>query len=186
MSHRFDLLTGPLDVTGYLCGFFTNPYWLVTVSGFQGSGAARRYITDVATRCQSLFSTNFGTSCTSSEMQNAPAVLAGGVGTVPMYQHCWSGLAIRSPSWNLVLSRRARLRRIGTSSFDKLPPPQGACKGVWKVLQKSFAREPISPRSVRNGACPPAVRDPQARSRTRRTHPGRGPPALHRSSPHPP
>jgi len=34
-------------------------------------------------------------------MRNAPAVLAGGVGTVPVYQHCWSGPAIRSPSWNL-------------------------------------------------------------------------------------
>lgn len=65
-------------------------------------------------------------------------------------------------------------------------PRKGHARGVWKVLQKFFAREPISPRSVRNGACPPAVRDPQARSRTRRTHPGRGPPALHRSSPHPP
>ena len=50
----------PSRCDGYVCGFFTNPYWLVTVSGFQGSGAARRYITDVASRCQSLFSTNFG------------------------------------------------------------------------------------------------------------------------------
>lgn len=119
-----------------------------------------------------------------SEMQNAPAFLAGGVGTVPMYQHCWSGPAIRSPSYNLVLSRRARLRCIGTSSFDKLPSPQGACKGVWKVLQKFFVREPVSRRSVRSDACPPAVRGPQVRSRTRRTHRGRGPPALRRSSPH--
>ena len=36
--------------------------------------------------------------CTSLEMRNAPAFSAGGVGTVPVYQHCWSGPAIRSPS----------------------------------------------------------------------------------------
>lgn len=163
-----------------------NPYWLVTVSGFQGSGAARRYITDVATRCQSLFSTNFEVLARPSEMRNAPAFLAGGVGTVPMYQHCWFGLAIRSPSCNLALSRRARLRCIGTSSFDKLPSPQGACKGVCKVLGKFFVRELLSPRSVRNDACLPAVRGPQAHSRTRRTPRDRGQQSLRRSSPHPP
>lgn len=33
-----------------------DPYWLVTVSSFQGSGAAGRYVTVLPTRCQSLFS----------------------------------------------------------------------------------------------------------------------------------
>ena len=59
VSHRFGLLTGPLDETGYLCGFETNPYWLVTVSGFQGSGAAGRYDTCTFSRCQQLFTAEF-------------------------------------------------------------------------------------------------------------------------------
>ena len=70
-----------------------------------------------------------------SEMQNAPAFLAGSVGIVPVYQHCWSGPAIRSPSSKLDLSRRARLRLIGTGSFDKLPSLQQRRKGVSRVSQ---------------------------------------------------
>lgn len=36
LSHRFGLLTDPLGMTG-LCGSQCEPYWLVTVSGSQGS-----------------------------------------------------------------------------------------------------------------------------------------------------
>ena len=39
MSRRFGLLMDPLDMTG-LCGSLCEPYWLVTVSGFQGSSCS--------------------------------------------------------------------------------------------------------------------------------------------------
>ena len=39
MSRRFGLLIDPLDMTG-LCGSLCEPYWLVTVSGFQGSSCS--------------------------------------------------------------------------------------------------------------------------------------------------
>jgi hypothetical protein len=45
------------------CGFvFTNPYWLVTVSSSQGSGAAGHYVTCELPRCQSTSSALRGPS----------------------------------------------------------------------------------------------------------------------------
>ena len=58
-SYRFGLLTDPLGLTGFMRSDLRTLLASITVSGFQGSGAARGYITGLAPRCQQAVLTDF-------------------------------------------------------------------------------------------------------------------------------
>lgn len=78
LSRRIGLLTDPLGVTGFMCGPLWDLTGFITVSSFQGSGAARGYVTGLYPRCQSLLLTDFGESLKSHGQEKC--LRFGGVG----------------------------------------------------------------------------------------------------------
>ena len=79
LSHRIGLLTDPLGVTGFMCLVcYADLTGFITVSSFQGSGAARRYVTGLHPRCQSLLLTDLRPSTHLGGTKNASRL--GGAG----------------------------------------------------------------------------------------------------------
>lgn len=164
VSHRFGPLTGPLDVTGILCGFEMNPYWLVTVSGFQGSGAARGYVTCPDSRCQSLSSTDLDDfrELVSRDAKRPRLIGRGrrmGAGPVWLAPALLPDRPLNTPSYQIPL----RLRTLGRSSFGNVPPDRRRCKRSRKrqpnecipALVRS-ERDGIHPRDDRSTRAPVA------------------------------
>lgn len=184
----------PSRCDGYLCGSSTDPYWLVTVSGFQGSGAARGYVTCLSPRCQPLISTDFRRFARRpSGEQNAPAPLSRGRRMPVGFQLSWlpppfSDHHLTLLSYQSVL----RLRRLGEAAGVIYHSVQDVAiaktrtlctfcvsAGQRAELISAYATRRTGP--LRSAACRLAQHVPQARSKVGYTHPRGIQPALRRS-----
>jgi hypothetical protein len=116
-SLRFGPLTGPLGRRVHVIRD-ADPYWLVTVSSFQGSGAAGRYVTSHHPRCQSLsprsrrpLSRRFRPP---QEAKNAPC-RSGGVRQTAEPSSWTTGYPIRLASLRCCFSKRLLQSKYLTS-----------------------------------------------------------------------
>jgi hypothetical protein len=113
LSHRFDPLTGPLDVTGIcvdskriLTGLSQYPVFKVQA---QRGDTLRVPVPAVNRFSQPISRTS---RCSLEGIQKAPAVSAGGVGRAPTSM-TGSSTSIRSPSQHSELSNRAPFPNSG-------------------------------------------------------------------------
>jgi hypothetical protein len=118
------------------------PYWLVTVSSFQGSGTAGGYVTGNPLHCQQPFQGIREPVLPSLANTNAPGLSEGAAGDV-MHHVCDTDSSIGSPPRGRSLSRLRSTRftlRPRQGARIRIAPAQGARNREFTIPERFLER----------------------------------------------